>query len=318
MNIFRRLGSELSLNLRARLLEKTCLEQFGPRSENAGSFDLAETSDPGALDLLLGLGGLATARNAKSTAFCGLIAAPEQMLGKNVLICLAPLAEELNMLLARHPALGDASGGWCRGVLQAFERCIFLNPSDLRASIGFSPWCDLRLAPHFPIRLDMPVAPSATPPVYVFAHTQEAARQATGLCETLAPHTRVSVVSHDIGPPQDTIQPGGVHIHYGYDHRYPVAVLSPFDSIINGNYCHIIDPPDPLDDGLYRALSVRSYAETHTTTDSLVRAVVATIVRIQNISRAGLRFNPEIARYDTMNHQLFDECFAQFDQELKS
>lgn len=318
MQIFRQDASGEATPLRRKLLGDTLFEYLRSRADATEASVMADDLAAGSETLFLGLGALPPKRDAAHRIFLGLTAAPQKMLGRNTLVCLRPLAEELEALAARQPGLAEASAMWCGDVLANFDCCVFVEYSDYRASVGFEPWIPLHMAQGFPVLLGLAPPPKDTPPVCVFVHSSEdeVVEDAQTACAALEVYGDVIMVTSQTAPPEQVLEPGGIHLHFGYSRFRTKAVLTPYDSLANGNYCIVFSASEKLSDNLLKHIGLRSYAEVLSDPDDLVSRVRKIKERVSSFNSAGLRFNPEIARFNAMNHQIFESAFADVAREL--
>lgn len=308
-----------TLSARAALLRQTLKDHFGPRAENSTTLEIADDADAARLELFLGLSGLHTGHGPDVSLFFGLTCAPEQMLGRNFLVCLRPLAEELADFERRFPQLTRESPQWCRDILRNFERCIFVNEADFRASVGFSPWVEMALAANVPVRLPRPRLShdDHALDVAIFVHDAGARDQAAELHRALAAVSQPHLIQLD--DPAELLSRhanSALHIHCGYAEAQDTPLINPFDSIVSGVYCMVYGQPGGLSSVLRQLFELRSYTQCYNSIDDLTRATQKTHERLLGLRESGVRFNPEIKRFETANQQFFEACIHRLEEQL--
>lgn len=302
---------------RSALLEHCLRTHFVPRATNPGKTDLTDATQGEPLSGLMGLNAFETAKKPEQGVFVGISAAPEAMLGDNTLICCNSLPAELAALQTRFPELEKAPLNWCRDVLKSYRRCVFLDPADFAESIGFSPWIEMSLVSQFLVRLEDQEVGDTPPAVQIFQHGPQAEDDVATLVEDLEGLCPVTVFTQDSpAAAEGRFSAADIHIHCGYTSRGRAAVLTPFDSLANGAYCIVLGEAGDLDQELQQALRPRSYAEVLETPEDVMDMVDAVLDRIEGVRQSGMRFNPEIKRYDTMNHQFFEASFKRLNMQI--
>ncbi|MEX0311046.1 MAG: hypothetical protein AB3N17_12480 [Tateyamaria sp.] len=312
-------ADDAALPARAGLLLQTLKAHFGPRAENGEALEIVEETGAARLDLLLGLSGLAPSHTSDTTLFFGLGCAPGQMLGENYLVCLRPLTDELLDFEARFPDLAESGPHWCIDVLRNFRRCIFVNESDLRASVGFSPWISLGLAGNVPVSLPRRrlSEESDTLQVAIFVHDLDCLEDGRQIMDTLPDTVRAHLVVPS--DPVETVRAhasSAIHVHCGYTEAQATPLISPFDSVVNGNYCKVLGLPSDLNAVLRQLFELRSYTQTYATPVETAKACWQTHEKLRGLREAGLRFNPEIKRFETANQQFFETSIQRLEEQL--
>lgn len=319
MKFYVRGGRTGQRSARSGLLERCLRTHFVPRASNPDATDLQDATEGEPLAGLMGLNAFEPARKPGRGVFVGIAAAPEAMLGENTLVCCNSLPAELAALRTRFPELADAPLSWCRDVLKSFRRCVFLDPADFAESVGFSPWIEMRLVSQFLIRLDEAEearGAEAAPSVQIFRHGPQAEEDVAALVEELEGLCPVEVFTHDGPAPEGRFSAADIHIHCGYTSRGRAAVLTPFDSLANGAYCILLGRAGEMGQDLQQALRPRSYAGVTETPEDALDMVESILDRIEGVRLSGMRFNPEIRRYDTMNHQFFEASFKRLNMQI--
>ena len=308
-----------ALSPRAALLLGTLKDHFGPRADNTDTIDIEDDIGAARLDLCLGLSGLTPGYAPDTALFFGLCCAPEHMMGRNFLVCLRPLAEELADFEVRFPQLAEGSANWCRDILRNFERCIFVNEADLRASVGFSPWIELALAANLPVRLPRPrlSRDDHALDIAIFVHDPACHEEAEAVRASLPGAARPHLVTVD--DTAETVQQhasSAVHIHCGYSEAHSTPLITPFDSVISGIYCLTHGAATDLSSVLRQLFELRSYTQAYITPDDIGRACANTHEKLLGLRDAGVRFNPEIKRFETANQQFFETCIHRLEEQL--
>ncbi len=309
------------LSARARLLQDTLKNYFGPRADNADAPVVIEETDPGALSLLLGMRSLSQGYTPHQSLFVGLHCAPRQMTGRNTLICMRPLRDELAMFAERYPEVTTLGSGWCRDLLRNFARCIFVDHTHFRASVGFAPWVNLALAPHVPVRLPVPPLPASAEgemEVAIFVHDPLLGARGEELVERLGRVAKPRIVTAS-APPTDgmmALAHAPVHIHCGYNERQQTPLLTPFDSTVSGVYTVIYDDPTKLRAILRQLLEQRSYATCVNNPDEVHRITRQVADLLSGLKEAGVRFNPEVKRFETLNQKFFENCIQRIEEQV--
>lgn len=312
-------AKQAALPPRSLLLLQSFKDHFGPRSDNSEACVLKDDTAVSRLEVFLGLSGLNTGTTSDTAVFFGLCCAPKQMLGRNFLICLRPLAEELADFEARFAQVAEARPQWCSDILSNFERCIFVNEADLRASVGFSPWVELGLAANVPVRLPRPrlSLEGGGLDVAIFLHDPDQMQAAQAVHDALPRMVRAHLVQ-----PDDSTQfvhrhaASTVHIHCGYDGVQDTPLITPFDSVVSGIYTIMQGEPGGLSKELHQLFDLRSYARCISAPEDIAKSCRQTYEKLLGLQESGVRFNPEIKRFETTNQQFFETCIQHLEEQL--
>lgn len=313
--------ADSGLSARALLLQDTLEAYFGPRADNADAPVVVEETNQGALDLLVGMRSLSQGYTRHQSLFVGLHCAPRQMTGRNTLICLRPLRDELAIFAERHPDVTALGSGWCRDLLRNFARCIFVDHTHLRASVGFAPWVNMALAPHVPVRLPVSSLSTSTGSkieVAMFVHDAQPSERVEELTEKLARVAKVKTVMAKTMPADGLKSFANVpiHVHCGYDERQPTPLLTPFDSTVSGIYTIVHDKPENIRGTLRQLLEQRSYATCINNIEEAKRLTQRIADMLSSLKEAGMRFNPEIKRFESLNHKFFENRIQRIEEQV--
>lgn len=251
-----------------------------------------------------------------STVFVGLSNLPQEMMGRNSLVCTRPLAAELEDF-ARRNALDRADAAhWTPALLRNFDAAIFTDIATFNASKGFAPWLRLLVAPNFPVQIQRAAETSDEVRIAVILHGKTPADEA--LEDRLGEFGKVETLSADTDAQAGgrTLSDAAVHIHVGYTYPGSVAGMSPFDSAMSRKYCVIMSQePDPrVQFGAYltKVLRARSYCAIAQSPASAAAACETMIDRMDVMARNDFRINPELAAYAHGNETQRNKSLRRF------
>lgn len=311
--------TQAALTPRSLLLLQNLKEQFGPRSDNSDAYELKDDTGASRLELCLGISGLNTGYTPDTALFFGLCCAPKQMLGRNFLICLRPLADELAEFEARFPQLARAKPHWCSDIQGNFERCVFINETDLRASVGFSAWIELGLAAHVPVRLSRPrlLQDSTVLDVAIFVHDPEQLETAQEVQDALPEMVSAHLVlSDDSAEIVHRHAVSTVHIHCGYDRMKDTPLITPLDNAVSGIYTIMHGDRTKQSAVLSQLFDLRSYAQCLSWPDEIAKCCWQIHEKLLGLHEFGVRLDPEIKCFETVNQQFFETCIQRIEEQL--
>jgi len=237
--------------------------------------------------------------------FIGLANLPQQMLGRNWLICTRPLGVELADFAARNGLNLDDSAGWVVPLLRNFEATVFLDIATFNASKGYSPWSRLHVAPNFPV---VPQVTDASFDKARIALILHAPLQADSkLSAQLAELGTVRTVDTDTTAiaAREALAGSNVHVHVGYSPQAPVTGMSPFDSAMSRTYTAVLaeGPNEPAQYGEYlpKVMAARTYCAIAHSPVGAIEVCETMIDRFTVMARNGFRLNPELVSYGRDN-----------------